>query len=413
MRVLWLSNGAFTGTDPGGTGTWLAALGRALAASGEVELCNITWGDGPPARRDDGPIRQYIVPQQPPGRDGMPPERVVSAIVSAARDFSPDIVHVWGTEEPWGLLTARKLLEAPALLEIQGLKEPCARVYYGGLTSRELIACTSPREIARRTSIVSHRRAFEAWVPFEREIIAGHGLITIQSPWTEAWVRLQNTAAHCFYAADRALREPFYCAAPWSPADGAVVFCSAAYPAPYKGAHDALRAFAVLRARVPRARLRVAGPFDAHTARISGYVSWLHRLADTLGIAGSVEWLGPLSAERIVAQLQAAAAALIPSHCESYCMGLAEALYLGVPTVSAQTGGASLLMRGDESGLFYAAGDEVMCAYQLERVLTDGDLALRLSANARRDGVVRNDLGAIVRGQLETYRWVDDHASGG
>jgi len=407
MRVLWLSNGAFSSTDSGGTGTWLAALGRALAATADVELCNITWGDvRAPSRRDNGPIRQWMVPHATPGRDGLLPEGIVSDIVAAVEDFSPDIIHVWGTEEPWGLLTARGLLDAPALLEIQGLKEPCALVYYGGLTSRELFACTSPREIARRNGVVSHRRAFEAWVPFEREIIAGHRLITIQSPWTEAWVRLQNTAADCFYTADRALRAPFYSAAPWCPTDGAAVFCSAAYPAPYKGVHDALRAFAILRARVPRAVLRIAGPFDANAVRNSGYVSWLRRLADTLGIAGSVQWLGPLPAERIVTQLQAASAVLIPSHCESYCMGLAEALYLGVPTVCAQNGGASYLVRGEESGLFHAAGDAVMGAYQLERVLADDVLALRLSANARAAGLIRNDLRTIVGAQIETYRWI-------
>ena len=47
-----------------------------------------------------------------------------------------------------------------------------------------------------------------------------------------------------------------------------------------------------------------------------------------------------------------------------------------------------------------------MCAFQLERVLTDVDLSLRLSNEAKKISLQRNDRTRIVQRQLDIYRQV-------
>ena len=409
MRIVWLSNKAITSRDMGESGTWLGALGRRLTASDEIELCNITVGESEAlTRRDDGPIQQWLVPPSEAGLNGLPTARVVSAIIGVVKAFSPDLVHVWGTESYWGLFTARRLLHFPALLEIQGLKEPCARVYAGGLTMREQLSCIGLQEILNRSSIASGRRKFSRWGLVEREIIAGYRYITTQSPWVEAWVRARNTSARLFHA-ELALREPFYAAQPWSAQGNAVVFCSTAYSLPFKGLHDAVRAFALLKRRIPNARLRIAGPVPrAAELRRDGYAAWMNRLAASHGVADSIDWLGRLSAKDIVAELHRCSVMVMPSHCESYCMALAEALYLGVPAVTSHTGGTDWLARDEESALFFSAGDEVMCSHQLERALTDQRLASMLSTNARSTAMTRNNPSEVVADQMRRYRSIMD-----
>ena len=408
MRVMWFSNAAFATGETAGSGSWLGALAQGLTASGEVELCNVTLDEGGGPRRNDtgGLIKQRLVPRARLGRDGLPPSGVVSSIVDIARDFAPDLVHVWGTETYWGLLTARGIIGLPTMLEIQGLKEPCARVFYGGLTLRERARCVGVREFMEGRSIVSARHRFASWSVFEREIIAGHRHITTQSPWVGAWVRGGNRTAHLSHT-ELALRDPFYSAQPWSGGEDHIVFCSAAYGLPFKGLHDAVRAFAFLSRRLPRARLRVASPApQGAELRRDGYASWLHRLAAELGVAGRLDWLGMLPAAGIVTELQRCSAMLMPSHCESYSMALAEAMYLGVPAVSARTGGTDWLARDEESALFFNPGDQVLCAHQLERAMMDGDLALALSDMARATAMERHDLPDIVAGQLQRYQSV-------
>lgn len=406
MKTLWLSNTILSDLDSGGTGTWLGAMARSLVAAGEIELCNITMGTVKTLTRNDaGPIRQWVIPVSALSHDGLPPAQIVDSIIKVVQEILPDLVHIWGTESSWGLLTARKLIQSRSLLEIQGLKEPCSRVFAGGLSKLEQLACIGFKEIIKRRTIPSSRRTFEKWTRFEREIIAGHKFISTQSPWVDAWVKVSNASARVFHT-ELPLREAFYSATLWHPQNDPVIFCSAAYPVPFKGIHDAVRTLAILRRRFPHAKLRIAGALQFRGLRQDGYIAWVKRLAATLHIAGQIDWLGPISAREIVMELQKCSVMLMPSHCETYSVALAEALYLGVPTVSAHTGGAAWLARDEESALFFSPGDEVMCAYQIERILTNQELAEKLSHNARTIALARNNSETIVKKQLEIYHQV-------
>jgi len=392
--------------DTGNSGTWLDAMAQRLVMTGEVRLCNVTMGMvKTPTRQDAGPINQWIVPTTTLGRFGLPNTHIVAGITKLVNEVSPALVHVWGTESYWGLLTARRLIQYRAILEIQGLKEPYSRVFTGGLTEREQRACVGFKEIIKRRSIASSQRTFEMWSKYEREIIAGHSFITTQSPWVEAWVKVSNASARIFHT-ELALRKPFYNVKPWGPQKDPVIFCSAAYPVPYKGIHDAVRALAILSSHFPNVRLRIAGELQSRGIRQDGYIAWVNRLATSLNVADQIDWLGALSAPKVVEELQCCSVMLMPSHCETYCVALAEALYLGVPAVSAHTGGTDWLARDESTALFFSPGDEVMCAYQLERILTDQGLAEKLSRNARASAIERNNAEAVVKHQLEIYQQV-------
>ena len=95
-------------------------------------------------------------------------------------------------------------------------------------------------------------------------------------------------------------------------------------------------------------------------------------------------------------------------------MALAEAMMLGVPSVTSFTGGTSFLAHDEVSALFFPPGDEAMCAYQLERVLTDKGLAERLSTAAREIAMKRNDQYKIVYHYLDLYlQVIGDNKGGG
>ncbi len=108
-------------------------MARGLVGSGQVELGIIgTASVSGSVRRDYCGVRQWLFPSRTTlGRNGLPPAQFVNAIAEASREFRPDLVHVWGTESYWGLLSAQRLLPYPSLLEMQGSKSAIARVYCG------------------------------------------------------------------------------------------------------------------------------------------------------------------------------------------------------------------------------------------------------------------------------------------
>ena len=413
MRILWLSNKIQTNVDSGTTGTWLDAMARLLVQSGEVELGNIALGPvASTTRQDCGPIQQWVVPAKAkPQRNGLPAERFVREIVQAVDEFSPDLVHIWGVEGYWGLFTARGIIRYPALLEMQGIKGAIARVFTGGLSIREQLACTGLKEILRLSTIFQQKRKFQSWGKVEREIIAGHRFITAQSEWVKAYVKSINQNCTVFYN-DLVLRAPFYNTDPWKYSGNDVIFSLAAYPAPFKGLHTAIRAIAILKKQFPRIQLRIGGMLQKRGIRQDGYISWLNREIRRLKLSENICWLGVLSAAEIINQMRQSSAMVLSSFIENCCNAMQEGMLLGVPLVVSYAGGLPSLARDEESALFFSPDDEVMCAYQLDRILTDRKLAESISQNARAIGLVRNDPQRILQKQLEIYRQVIDESQG-
>ncbi len=407
MRILWLSNKILSEKDSGATGTWLDALSHELMKCDELELGNITLGNiKKMTRQDCGSICQWLVPSGPRlDRHGLPPRNIIHALIKSIDEFSPDMIHIWGTERYWGLLSARKHIGVPALLEMQGLKGAIAQVFNGGLSFREQLSCIGPKELMRQSSIFQSRQKFESWAPFEEEMISGHRFISIHSDWMMAKVKAVNNNARLFRSV-RALRDPFYEGKKWAFHGTPSVFCSAAYPSPFKGLHVAIRSLATLKKNIPDIQLRIAGAHQQPGFRREGYIAWINREIVRLGIESNVTWLGPLSAIQLVEELGRCSAFIMPTFVESYSVTLAEAMLLGVPTVVSFTGGTSFLARDEESALFFSPGDEEMCAYQVERLIKDQGLAERLSCQARDIAQVRHDRNQILQRQIITYRQV-------
>lgn len=379
-------------------------MARLLLGSSSVELGIIAPANVRRVTRSDyRQVKQWLVPNQVAlGRDGLPPNYVTNAIVEAVNEFSPDLVHTWGTESYFGLLVARGYLRYPALLEIQGLKEPCATVFNGGLTPTEQLKCIGPKEVLKLRFVHTEQRAYRRWGRYEQEIICGHQFVDVQSPWASAHVTAINSNCKLFHT-DLVLREPFYTATEWRFQKSITLFCSAAYPVPFKGIHVAIRALKALREAIPNARLRIAGAHQRHGIRQEGYIRWLNTTVSELDLVEAIDWLGPIDAYQVIEELSNAGAMVIPTYIENCCTAMQEAMAVGTPVVASYVGGIPSLGKDEESCLFFPPGDFTLCAHQLRRVLSDPNLAARLSSEARQIAVRRNDQSKIVQAQLDIY----------
>lgn len=407
--VLWLCNRPIEEGADRRDGTWFTSMARALVESGEILLAVVGQAKVKGAVRCNlGDIAQWVVPYEPLGRNGLPSRRTVEAIQQAADEIKPDLIHVWGTENYWGLLTARGMLAGPAVLEMQGIKYVLAKVFYGGLSLAERIRCIGPLEILRPgCSLFFGKRRFERWGRFEKEMILKHKYVSTQSDWVRAYILAVNPECTLFKTAIM-LRKEFFEAFSWRTPEnrnGATpsVFTSSSGAPAYKGLHVAMRAIALLKRKYPRIVLNVAGDIMRNGIRRSGYARWLQSEAHRLRIKDNVRWLGPLDADGIIRQFHQASAVVIPSFVESYSLALAEAMLIGVPVVVSYAGAMPELACDGESALFFPIGDASACAMQIDRLLSDHGLAERLSQNARETGLTRNDPQSVLRRQVEIY----------
>ena len=108
----------------------------------------------------------------------------------------------------------------------------------------------------------------------------------------------------------------------------------------------------------------------------------LQRLANELGITDLVRFIPPINRESLVTWFQAADVCAVPSYSESFGLVALEAQACGTPVIAARVGGLSTTVADGVSGLLVDGHDPATWATAINRVLTDQDLYVQLSAGA-------------------------------
>lgn len=407
IKVLWLCNAAFSDTKSDSSGTWLHVMADALINTEAVNLYNITQARVKNVTRQDfKSISQWLLPWESLNSNGLPSTKVVQEIQKIVDDINPDIIHVWGTETYWGLLTARGCIKGNIILEIQGFKFAIEKYFYSGLSLLDIIKCFGLKEFLKPSvSLTGLKRDFKRWGKFEIEMLLKHEVISTQSNWVRAYVRSVNPMAEIVNTSIP-LRSEFIEADKWE-LDGCVpfqVFTSASPSASYKGLHILLDAIAILKKRYPEVKLCIGGSVLTGL-RQGGFLRWLKRKIKHLDLGEGISWLGPLDAAQMVYHMQKANAVVIPSFIESYCLALDEALAVGAPTIASFAGAMPELATHGRTALFFSPGDAVMCANAIETFFRNREYAAEISANAYNEKRRKNN-SDIALTQLATYRTV-------
>ena len=148
---------------------------------------------------------------------------------------------------------------------------------------------------------------------------------------------------------------------------------------PLKGLDLAIEAIAAVPESI-RPELVVAG--DA-SADFDGYVEELTALAARHGIGHGVRFVGPQSRASLAALLRGARLVLIPSHSETFGLVALEGAASGVPVVAADSGGLREAVVEGETGVVLDSRDPQAWAEAITAILTDPELARRLSLAGR------------------------------
>lgn len=407
MKILWLSNRIIDENPDKSTGTWLKSLAVDLMKENNINLANISEGKISSLKRADyGELSQWIVPYQSRKISGLPSKERIIEIKKVVDNLKPDIIQIWGTENYWGLLTARGILQYKTLLNIQGVISTITPMYYGGLSNIELLRCHGLKEFIRPSaSILFGKYRFKQKQYYEYEIISNHNYIVSQSQWSRANVLAINPTAITFNT-ERALRNEFINSQSWLKYHNThlnrYILHTTASMVPYKGLHTLLRAMSILKKKFPNLILNIAGSTKAGIRR-GGYERFVKRLANELDISDNIQFLGPLDASMIVKSLKNSNVFIQPSFIESYSLSLAEAMYVGTPCVVSFAGAMPELAKDNESALFFTPGDHVGCASKIERLLLDVELSKKISINSREIAIQRHNPKSIVENQIEIY----------
>ncbi len=364
MRVLLLHD---YGTLSGGAEVMIVALRDALRGRGhEAILFTSTARPLPlPLVSDEqcfgtvSPLRRVLQAANP---------HAAARLRTVLRDFRPDVVHVKMFLTQLSPLVLPLLRPFPSLLHVINYNLVCP------INTKTLPDGTPCRQ---RAGVACHAAGCMSWPGVARAFVQRRmttldvfDRVVANSEWVARRLRAEGIRV------DEAIPNgvPTRPARPRLGATPVVGFAGRLVAK--KGVDVLLRAIALLRERVPEARLIVAGDGPERIG--------LERLAAELGIRDAVDFLGHLEQERAERALGAAWVQAVPSRWEEpFGLVAAEAMMRGTAVVASERGGPTEQVVHGETGCLVAAGDARALASALERVVRDRDLAEKMGASAR------------------------------
>lgn len=142
---------------------------------------------------------------------------------------------------------------------------------------------------------------------------------------------------------------------------------------PRKGYAVLLKGFALIAGKYPQWKVVFAGNGEIDRAR---------SIAESLGIAGQVEFLGWVSGDEKERVFQESSIYCLASDGEGFPMGVLDAWAYGIPCVVTPVGGIPDIVENGKNGLIFPVGDSGKLAGQLDLLMQDQSLRRQIVAGS-------------------------------
>ncbi|MBI1854235.1 MAG: glycosyltransferase family 4 protein [Planctomycetes bacterium] len=368
-----------------GVGTYAAALSDALAKAGHaVTLVTPDMGDGHAAGVTHR--RVGVSPIDPsPGQWWSLARAFARDVATLERELRPDLFHFADARE--------------ALFVRRGAIPIVGSVHddYAACAPRSPFALRRVHPDAwKRAGWYAVQRVLErrAYRRLDR-IIANSEAVARSIAGRYGIARQSIAIVHPSIPNDRALAS-----GEKLPGDPAILFVGANFFR--KGLATLIEAAARLRTRLPRITVSVIGDDPRRSAAES--------IAERLGVAGSVRFLGHRSRREVLETYGRCDLVAVPSHTEGFGLVLLEAMRAGVPVIGGAVSGTRELVRDGIDGILVPPGDVDALVRAIDRIRDDAAFREDLVDGGRRrarsftiDACLERTL-AVYRSVLERRR---------
>lgn len=405
IKILWLVNIVFPeickslGIKETHIGGWLSAYRNILKSQEGIGLCILSPYDGDAVNKiySKNDIF-YVFPRK------WKKDKQKSFFKEIYKDYTPDVIHIFGTEYSHSLLFVEANGCKNVIVSIQGLISSCALYYSAGINNWSFIKNISLRDILKCDFVLFNKMTFYKRGLDEKKLISKIEYVAGRTDWDYYHCSIKNSSLKYFHL-DEPLRESFYKSV-WNidKCKRHTIFFSQNYY-PLKGVHKLFEALPLILKKYPDTEVFLCGnnEFSKKTYRRSSYWNYLYDLASNNNILDRLHFLGDLDETNMVKQYLDANVFVCSSSIENSSNSICEAQILGVPVVASYVGGVSSLIEEKVSGLLYRFEESSMLASMVCDIFSNDEMATSLSSNARRIALLRHDKNKISSELLYIY----------
>lgn len=414
LRVLWFSITPGLSNHPQlmsfGGGGWIASIQRGVQRLPDVELGFVFYTDGQMAPFIDENTHYYPVRRLGYSKKTRMLNRIMGRteyeenlprFLEIIKDFKPDIIQIYGTEFPFGLIV-KHVQDIPILVFVQGNLTVYEKKYFSGFNMPGLF-----RQI--RSGYPFFGADYHIWkkrVKIEQEIMKNTKYIGGRTDWDRRICRILAPDAR-YFVLDDALREPFF-HIKWAPPHNEVpVFFTTSSPVMYKG----------LETIIDTARLLMENKFKftwlvAGLKEEQAFVQMVKKLRAVDSFeALNIRLAGNLSADDLAKNLQQADAFVQVSHIENSPNSLCEAMLVGTPAITSLAGGTLDLIQDGITGTVVQNGDPYALAGAMIELTEQPERSIRMAGAAQQAARKKHDIARIMDQLMAVYsEIIRDHA---
>ena len=223
MKVLWLTTSpslySSNSTDYNGRG-WIESLEKYVSQNSEINLAVGFFHRDSIFKKRIGKVIYYPISIYSNFFKKLQlffnPNNQKDEIKSCLKiidDFEPDIIHVFGTEPSFGLLSTH--INIPVIVHIQGILIPCKNAYYPpGISLYDFLISNVFKPIYL-SKLISGISSFNYKTNRERDILAQTKYFMGRTNWDKSISQLFSKKSKYFYCSEL-LRDQFYLSKKWS-----------------------------------------------------------------------------------------------------------------------------------------------------------------------------------------------------
>lgn len=413
MRVLWISNTSSNyklSNSLYNGGGWVSSAEKVISSCDDVDLAVAFSMDGEPFKTIIGSVAYYPISDKrskwlklkssllidPYRTDKYSCEVYINEIRKVIVDFKPDIIHVWGSEEYWGVVS--EITAVPVVLHIQGLIIPYLNAYLPPSVGwHEYKKCALSFSISGLRRYVTASREKLKWkvrAVREQNIFKNVNCFMGRTNWDKRVSHVLNPQSRYFHC-DEFLRDCFYEPAQRNIPEKLTIVTTISSPL-YKGVDLLLKT-----AKLLKDNLNVDFEWNCFG---NVDVDFVEKITGIKSTQVNVFFNGVATADQLKQAELNSTCYVHTSYIDNSPNSLCEAQMLGVTCLSTNVGGIPSLIDNEKTGFLFPANDPYQAAYLIENIYKNKDLNIKIGSQAQDVAIKRHDRQTIVESLLSVYR---------
>ena len=322
---------------------------------------------------------------------------LLSAMHYVIDDVKPDIIHVFGTEWPFGLIATK--INIPVVIHIQGALVPYNNALYPPSYSFADYRKLCGFNLKKLIDFWSQKKNEKHQIDREHIIWKNVRYYMGRTDWDRALSGVLNHNRLYFHV-DEALRPNFLSGeCEWKPMkDGKIRLFSTGCTTFWKGPDMMIKVARILKDRGLDFEWNVAGYMPNDLKKM------VENHESTTFEENNINLLGFTKPDVLIEYLSNSTLYVHTAYVENSPNSICEAQCVGLPIVSTNVGGISTLVKNMEEGILVPANDPWQMAYHIISLSGDEDRMRLYSENGKRHAISRHDPETIKNQLLTCYK---------